>query len=39
LDKLEQNKPESEDEMFAHTDSVETDDSDDEWNVSAKYSI
>jgi len=38
LDKLEQNKPESEDELCAHTDSVETDDSDDEWNsVSAKY--
>lgn len=37
LDKLEQNKPESEDEICAHTDSVETDDSDDEWNsVSAK---
>jgi len=38
LDKLEQNKPESEDEICAHTNSVETDDSDDEWNsVSAKY--
>lgn len=37
LDKLEQNKPESEDEICAHTNSVETDDSDDEWNnVSAK---
>lgn len=32
LDKLEQNKPESEDEICASTDSVETDDSDDEWN-------
>ncbi|KAL5240151.1 hypothetical protein ACI65C_007561 [Semiaphis heraclei] len=37
LDKMEQNKPESEDEISAHTDSVETDDSDDDWNsVSAK---
>jgi len=40
LDKLEQNKPESEDEICAHTDSVQTDDSDDEWNsVSTKYCI
>lgn len=38
LGKMEQNKPESEDEICAVTDSVETDDSDDEWNnVSAKY--
>ncbi|XP_026804759.1 DNA repair protein XRCC1 [Rhopalosiphum maidis] len=32
LDKLEQNKPESEDEICACSDSVQTDDSDDEWN-------
>ncbi|XP_015375795.1 PREDICTED: DNA repair protein XRCC1 [Diuraphis noxia] len=37
LDKMEQNQPESEDEICALTDSVETDDTDDEWNsVSAK---
>lgn len=40
LDKSEQNKPESEDEICAHNDSDQTDDSDDEWNsVSAKYCI
>jgi len=39
LDKMEQNKPESEDEICALTDSVETDDSDDEWNSVSKYCI
>jgi hypothetical protein len=40
LDKLEQNKPESEDEICACSDSVQTDDSDDEWNsISVKYCI
>lgn len=40
LDKLEQKKPESEDEIHEHIDSIQSDDTDDEWtNIPTKYFI
>lgn len=40
LDKLEQKKPESDDEIHEHIDSIPSDDTDDEWtNIPAKYFI
>lgn len=40
LDKLEQKKPESDDEIHEHIDSTQSDDTDYEWtNIPAKYFI
>lgn len=40
LDKSEQKKPESDEEIHEHIDSVQSDDTDDEWtNIPTKYSI